>query len=255
MTSALVRESCLSNIDVLVLAGGLGSRLRPIFPDLPKILVPLAGKPFLEYLLEWLASFGSRRVIFSLGHLADQVVEYLANRSPSGMSCEAAVEDVPLGTAGAIRHLRFRLRSDPVLVLNGDTLLDADLSGFVAEHRTLLPPLSLLCAQMESGVQYGSVEIDEQGYVRRITEKDASRNGHVIASAGVYLFSSRALDDLMASGAVSLERDFLPLRPAAYIRAYVMPAAFIDIGTPENYAKTDRMMRARPKAVAPRGHA
>ena len=113
----------------------MGTRIRPVLGDLPKILAPILGRPYLAYLLDWLERFGARRVVLGLGHRAQAVVEYLEDAHPaSQIEVTTVVEPSPLGTAGAIRFARGALRSDPVLVMNGDSFTDADLCAFVDRH-------------------------------------------------------------------------------------------------------------------------
>ena len=110
-----------------MLAGGLGTRIRPVLGDTPKLLAPIGGRPYLWYLLEWLRKFGARRIVLGLGHGAGAVLDYLRAQPAADLDIVTVVEPSPLGTAGAIRFARAHLRSDPVLVLNGDTFVNADL--------------------------------------------------------------------------------------------------------------------------------
>lgn len=229
--------SGLAGIDVAVLAGGLGTRIRAVLGDVPKVLAPIDGRPFLDHLLDWLKGHGAGRVVLCLGHGAARVSDHLAARPPSGIEVVPVIEPEPLGTAGALRFARPHLGSDPVFALNGDTFLDADLSGFVARHRDSGAGLSLLCAEVPSIARYGSVEIDEGGHVRRFVEKDETLDRPGAVSAGMYLMSAAMLDRLAAMPGPSLERDFLQVLPAGAIRAEVSRGAFIDIGTPPSLAE------------------
>lgn len=231
----------LADIDVAVLAGGLGTRIRGVLGDVPKILAPVGGRPFLEHLLDWLAGFGARRVVLCLGHGAGHVAEHLRTPPPAGAAAGRplivpVVEPAPLGTAGALRFARRSLTTDPVFVLNGDTFLDADIPGFVGRHRRAGAALSLLCARVPSVARYGSLELDAAGFVRRFVEKDAARDRPGLISAGMYLFSAAALDGVADGSGSSLERDVLERQPAGAIRAEVATGRFIDIGTPESLA-------------------
>lgn len=228
-------EAALSDIDVAVLAGGLGTRIRGILGDTPKVLAPIAGRAFLSHLLDHLALHGGKRVVLCLGHMADRVTAWLAqgdSRHCLDVVCE--IEPRPLGTAGAIRFVRDELKSDPVLVMNGDTFLDADLGAFAAAHRRSGAEASVLCVAVEDAARYGRVDIGADGRVTRFAEKAPGRG---TVNAGVYLFSAAFLDRLAAGDAVSLERDVLEKLPPGTLNAAVVHGRFIDIGTPDSLAR------------------
>ena len=232
--------SGLDGIDVAVLAGGLGTRIRSVLGDVPKVLAPIGGRPFLDHLLDWLGGFGARRVVLCLGHRAEPVLDHIAARAArdaaAGLTVIGLVEPEPMGTAGAIRFARPHLLSDPVFVMNGDTFLDADLPGFVARHRAANAAVSMLCAAVPSIARFGSVELDGRGFVARFVEKDPGNDRPGLINGGVYLFSPDALDALEARPGPSLERDVLQALPPETIRAEVTRGRFIDIGTPESLA-------------------
>lgn len=236
-------EDALANIDVAVLAGGLGTRIRGVLGDTPKVLAPVAGRAFLGHLLDYLGTYGARRVVLCLGHLADRVTAWLARGDSSGaMDVVCQIEPRPLGTAGALGYVRGELRSPLVLVVNGDTFLDADLRAFVASHKLSGAEASVLCVQVEDAARYGRVEIGPDGRVRRFVEK-APGSGTI--NAGVYLFSSVFLDRLVTQGAVSLERDVLEKMPPGALNAHIAKARFIDIGTPESLAEAAGVIGGR----------
>ncbi|WP_448207973.1 nucleotidyltransferase family protein [Azospirillum sp. sgz302134] len=233
-------EGALAGIDVAVLAGGLGTRIRDVLGDTPKVLAPVAGRAFLGHLLDRLTGFGARRVVLCLGHLSDRVTAWLARGDVDGaLDVTCRIEPRPLGTAGALAHARDALRSDLVLVLNGDTFVDADLGAFVAAHRTSKAEASVLCVAVEDAARYGRVEVDSDGRIRRFVEKAPGRG---TVNAGVYLVSAAFLDRFVAAGATSLERDVLERAPAGTLYAHVVQARFIDIGTPESLAAADDVL-------------
>lgn len=227
-------EEALQGIDVVVLAGGLGTRLRGVLGDTPKVLAPVAGRAFLGHLLDHLAGYGAQRVVLCLGHTTDRVTAWLAQGGAGqGLDVVCAVEPQPLGTAGALRFVRGELASDPVLVTNGDTFLNADLRAFVASHRLSGAAASILCAEVPDAARFSRVEIAADGRVRHFQR---SRPGSGIINAGVYLFSAAFLDRLAASTAQSLERDVLEAAAPGVLHAHVAKARFLDIGTPESLA-------------------
>jgi NDP-sugar pyrophosphorylase family protein len=231
------RARCLEALDIFVLAGGLGTRIRPVLGELPKILAPILGRPYLAYLLEWLERFGARRVVLGLGHRAQAVIEYLEDAQPSTrIEVATVVEPSPLGTAGAIRFARGALRSDPVLVMNGDSFTDADLCAFVDRHRAAKTIGTMLCAEVDDAGRYGRVELDQSGRIGGFIEKDANFHDTALISTGVYLLSANLLDDIAASDAASIERDVFERLPSGSLAAFAGQFRFIDIGTPESLA-------------------
>jgi mannose-1-phosphate guanylyltransferase len=235
---------CLAALDVLVIAGGLGSRIQPVLGDTPKLLAPVAGRPYLVFLLDWLRRFGARRIVLGLGHQAQAVVDFLdRNKSAhDDLTVVTVSEPRPLGTAGAARFARPQLRSDPVLVMNGDSFADADLCAFVEHHRRAKARATLLCAEVDDAGRYGRVELDGNGRIRGFIEKDPNFHGRSAVSAGVYLFSASLLDEIAAGEASSLEREVFGSAPAGSLDAFAGRFAFIDIGTPESLARAERLI-------------
>ncbi|MBI1209612.1 MAG: NTP transferase domain-containing protein [Azospirillum sp.] len=236
-------ETGLGGIDVVVLAGGLGTRLQGVLDGLPKVLAPIDGRPFLDHLIEWLAGFGAKRIVLSLGYRADKVVALLADR-PAPPALVPVIEPAPLGTAGAVRFVRPMVTSSTALVLNGDSFVDADLGEFARRHLASGVDFSLLCVEVPNVDRFGSIELDDQGFVARFVEKDPSRRGPGLISAGIYLLSATALDRIVARSGPSLERDILQQLPPRSIRAEVVRGAFIDIGTPESLAEAPMVIPA-----------
>jgi mannose-1-phosphate guanylyltransferase len=224
----------LSNTDIIILAGGLGTRLRGVLPDTPKILAPIGGgQTYLDFLLRWLGGQGAAHAILALGYHANKVEQHLIKHSPP-FKVTGSVEDKPLGTAGALRLAADYAKSDPVLVLNGDSWADIDLNVFIRAHRDKRAALSLLCTPVKDASRYGTLEIAADGTLSAFREKDASRSGEGIISAGAYLFSRKAMDELHATPGASLEQDFFEKRLDLKPQAFRGSGAFIDIGTPES---------------------
>ncbi len=240
-------ERALAQIDVAVLAGGLGTRLRPVLADRPKILAPVEGRPFIDYMFKWLASFGASRVVLCLGHLSEKVADYL-KANPAPFEVQLSVETEPAGTACALRLARPTLKSDPVLVINGDSFVDADLGKAVAAHRANDAAATLICPQVEDTSRFGRVEVDRNGHIVRFVEKAATKGSGFI-NGGVYLFSPAFLDEIGASGARSLENDVLAKQPSGRLHALTGSFRFIDIGLPETLqsARADTLTRVGPR--------
>ncbi len=229
-------KHCLNDIDVLVLAGGLGTRLRPVLTDKPKLLAPIAGRTYLDNLFDWLAHFGARRAVLALGYRAEAINEYIARHPPGLMAIETIVEPQPLGTAGAIRFARPRLRTNPVLILNGDSFAEVDLCRFCQHHRTLGAVGTILCATVENAGRYGRVQVDADGAIVNFTEKDAGFCGAAPVNAGMYILSAKLLDSIASGTATSLEKHVFERLPPRSLAAFAECSNFIDIGTPESLA-------------------
>jgi len=233
----------LASIDVAILAGGLGTRLRGVIGETPKVLAPVAGKPFIDHLFAWLKGFDARRIVLCLGFRAEMVIEHVALYPPEGLEIVTVIEPKPMGTAGGLRFAREKFRSDPVLVMNGDTFVDADLGAFVGAHYQSRGDASILATTVPSMARYGRLDFDTTGMIRRFAEKDPADTGPGPINAGLYLFSAGWLDQLAAGSAESLERDvFAASAPGSFRAIPAGSAAFIDIGTPESLADADAVL-------------
>jgi NDP-sugar pyrophosphorylase family protein len=223
---------CLQTLDVLILAGGLGTRLQSVLRDVPKLLAPIGDRPYVAYLLAWLRSFGARRIVLSLGYKAEAVTDYLREQENLGLDLETIIEPHPLGTAGAIRFARASLRTDPVLALNGDSCVNADLCAFIERYRAERLRASILCTGVDDAGRYGRVVVDDDRRISEFVEKDPNFHGRATVNAGAYLLSARLLDDIASGNAVSLEHDIFECEPPGTLGAFVGNFDFVDIGTP-----------------------
>ena len=223
---------------MVILCGGLGTRLRPAVADRPKVLAEVAGRPFLAHLLQRLAEAGARDVVLSAGHRAGQVVEFARDGAPAGMRVRVVTEEVPLGTAGALRFATDEASiSGPFVGLNGDTLFTGSLDRLLQEHRRRGDAATVALVHVEDAGRYGAVRFDAvTSDVVSFDEKGPSGPGWI--NAGAYVLESDVLRDVPASGATSLERDVLPRLVGRGLRAVPFPdATFLDIGTPEDYER------------------
>ena len=245
----MIQQECLGSIDVFVLAGGLGTRIRPALGDTPKLLAPIAGRPYLKHLFDWLRGFGARRVVLSLGHRAEAVLDYLKASPESGLDICPVVEPSPLGTAGAIRFARAELHTDPVLVLNGDTFVNADLCVLLARQRETRARGTLVCVDVDDAGRYGRVRLDVAGRIEGFVEKDSSFRGPAPVNGGVYALSAELLDRIAIGEAKSLEYDVFQRLPAGTLAAYSGRFEFIDIGTPESLARAAAVLGAAAPAA------
>jgi NDP-sugar pyrophosphorylase family protein len=226
--------SQMSELSAAILAGGLGTRLRSVVADRPKVLAPVAGRPFLAYLLDQLESAGIQETVLLVGFGAEQVRSAFGKKHGK-MELAYSVEPEPLGTAGAVRHALPLLARDAVLLLNGDSYCGVDLRAFYSFHEAHGHAASLCLARVENAARYGRVELDPDDRILRFDEKNPKPAPGWI-NAGVYLFERETLATIAPDRPVSMEREFLP-ELVAKGEAYGFRSAgrFIDIGIPETY--------------------
>lgn len=225
----------LNGIDVVILAGGLGTRLRPALPDQQKVLAKVAGRPFLELLIEFVRKNGAMRLILALGHRAEQVQSFLKSRRWEGLDLIPSVEPAPLGTGGALRFTLPHIHTDIALVLNGDSYAAADLRSFLKFHHTRNAVISMLVVPRERPGPYGLVECDENGSVVRFVEKPSKDKADGYINAGVYIFDRGTIAKIEDESPVSLEREVIPRYCKSGLCAMKQDVPFIDIGTPESW--------------------
>lgn len=227
--------------EAIILAGGLGTRLRSVVPDLPKALAPVAGRPFLEVQLRLLERRGFGRAVLAVGYLGRLVRERLGDRC-GGVNLEYAWEEEPLGTGGAIRQALEACRQDRVFVFNGDTYLEFDVAA-AARLGTTTGRGVIVGRQVPDASRYGGLRI-ENGLVTGIGEKTSGGPG--IVNAGCYLLARDQFKDWAAPRSFSFEHDYLPVAlPTAPFALLPTDGMFIDIGIPEDYARAQHLLADR----------
>lgn len=224
-------------MEAIVLAGGLGTRLAARLQGLPKAMAPVGGRPFLEVLLRQLERSGVTRVLLSVGYLRAAIEEHFGSTF-AAMSLDYAVEETPLGTGGAIRKALAMAKEDTVLVLNGDTFLDADYAEMMRFHRDRGAAITIAVTRQANIARYGGVIIG-QDQIIGFEEKGLSGPGWI--NAGAYALSSNFSWPLELGERFSFEEDFLTpqiasLKPAAF----QVNGFFLDIGMPEDYDRAQR---------------
>lgn len=230
-------------IEAIVLAGGLGTRLRPVLRDRPKVLADFNGRPFLAYVLDALAQAGVARSVISTGYLGPMVRDAIGD-AHAGMPVAYVEETQPMGTGGAVRLAAARCEGDPVLCLNGDSLCVWDLPSLLGAHRARGAAATLLSVRVPDISRYGALEVDGDGGVTGFAEKGES-GGEGIINAGVYALSRALLASIPEGVAVSLEREVFPRWIGRGLCAHAGDGAFLDIGTPEDHARGEAFLRAR----------
>jgi D-glycero-alpha-D-manno-heptose 1-phosphate guanylyltransferase len=231
----------VSGTTAVILAGGLGTRLRSVVADRPKVLAEVDGVPFVFHLLAQLAAAGVKHVVVSTGYLGEQVRETVGS-SWGSLEVEYAQEPSPLGTGGAIRRTLPLVRSHALFVLNGDSYCDVDLASLWLWHHQRAAHGTLALARVDDARRFGTVETDAYGRVHRFVEKSPRRRAGTI-NAGLYLLRRSLVASIPAAAPCSLERDLLPGWLEAGIYGYARSERFIDIGTPESLAGASGFFR------------
>lgn len=223
-------------MQAIILAGGMGTRLRSILQNIPKPMAPIHNKPFLAYLLDYLQSQGIAHVVLSVHYLREQIQDFFKNEY-AGIQISYAIEEEPLGTGGAILKSLEKINLDqPVFVLNGDTFLKLNYRKMF--HECFEENLSMALRKMPDCSRYGAVVLNEN-HIVAFTEKGIASAGWI--NGGVYLINPRMLQQEMLPQKFSFETDFLfPSISKLKPRAFLVDDYFIDIGIPEDYAQAER---------------
>jgi NDP-sugar pyrophosphorylase family protein len=226
-------------VTAAILAGGLGSRLRPAVADRPKVLAPVNGRPYLTYLLDQLVEASVHQVMLLTGHGADQVQQTLGH-TYGGIRLLYSPEPKPLGTAGAIRRALPKLISPVVLVMNGDSFCEVNLTAFLRFHERRAADLSLVVTEAADACRCGTVTITRGGRLLRFAEKTPEAAPGWI-NAGVYLLDRNLIAEIPSGRSVSLESDMIPawIKGKKQVFGYRSAGRFVDIGTPLCYAEAD----------------
>jgi len=225
-------------VQALILAGGEGTRLRPLTYTIPKPVLPLAGRPHVAYVIEWLARHGVDDVIVSCGHLAEVMRGALAELE-TGVRIRFAEEPDARGTAGAIRFAEEML-ADRFLVLNGDILCDLDLTAQIEQHESTGARATIALYPVDDPSGYGLIHRHEDGEITEFLEKpEPDQIDTDEINAGAYLLERSVLDEIPPDRAVSIEREVFPLLIGEGLYGIRLEGYWIDIGTPERYLEAN----------------
>lgn len=229
----------MNKIDVIILAGGLGTRLRQVVSEVPKCMAPVCGKPFLSYLLDYLKNYSVGKVILSVGYLRDSIIQYIDNQKHNyNFEFDFAIEETPLGTGGGIRLALEKATTPNVLVLNGDTFFNVDVNSLIMNHLHSEKDITIALKPMENFERYGNVVLDENGQVVEFQEKKYCKKGQI--NGGVYVLNRKSgiMDSLPER--FSFETEVLQKQSKLLnINGFVCDGYFIDIGVPDDYARAN----------------
>jgi len=229
------------SLNVLILAGGRGSRLRPVVSDRPKPMALINGRPFLDILMSYLGNFGFYRFILCVGYMADFIQGYYAGPN-GGKAREIAFsrESSPLGTGGALKNAEPLITSASFLIVNGDSFCSVDLHRFIAFHREKESLVSMVVAHAEEEKDFGSVTLDPLSRIAGFQEKDSPASGWI--NAGIYLFEKSVLSRIPPNTVYSLEQDLFPNLGTHDFYGFPTTEKLIDFGTPKRFAEAQRVL-------------
>ena len=226
----------------VLMAGGEGSRLRPLTSRRPKPLAPVAGAPIMEHIVRLLREHGFNEIVATLHYLADEIESYFGDGSAHGVTMHYVVEDTPLGTAGAVKMAHDLLAGEPFLIISGDALTDLDLSAVVRHHREQKNDVTIALQRVTNPLEFGVVVTDEAGQITRFLEKPSW--GEVFSdtiNTGIYVLEPGILDRMERGRVYDFSKDLFPrmLHEGARLGGYTIDAYWTDIGNLEQYQQAN----------------
>jgi D-glycero-alpha-D-manno-heptose 1-phosphate guanylyltransferase len=232
-------------ITALILAGGMGTRLRSVVSDRPKPMALVNGAPFIEILIDSLAEKGIRDFVLLVGYMADIIENHFAAHHYKNLRIRFSREQTLLGTGGAVKNAED-FASDPSLLINGDTFFDGDVHRLLQFHREKSAEVTLSLLPVRDVSRYGSVTVNREGLITGFLEKHEGTAGHGLVNAGFSLISRDFIRSLPADRAFSMEREILPkLADSGRMFGLISERSFFDIGTPESYDDFKKFVKDR----------
>ena len=242
------RSDAVEDVPAVLLVGGMGTRMQSVLPSTPKPLALVGDLPFLELLILQLRGQGIRRLVMCTGHLADQIEEQLGDGRKWNVAIAYSKEPRPLGTAGAVKLAgRYLAQASDFLVMNGDSFLEMDFRQLTRFHREHGGLVSIAVRRVPDAARYGTVHVDTRNRVVGFVEKTGANVPGVI-NGGVYIFN-RAVLDRIPDEPASLEKDIFPRLLEQRVYAVEQDGMFIDIGTPEDYARAQALSSSLKQAA------
>ena len=231
------------DITAVVLCGGLGTRLREVLPNKPKVLAEINGVPFIYYLLRKIEKTGCRNVILCTGHLAEQV-ESLLGYEYGELTIVYSKETSPMGTGGALLNAEQYITTDYVLVMNGDSFVECDFRDYYYWHTKVGAKMSMIVKKTSDASRYGSLSLSTDGRITKFQENvcNYKREGKFI-NVGVYLMDHRIMQKIPKKLPVSLEKEVFPKLLSDGVFGYRIDGRFIDIGTPQSLVEAQEYFR------------
>lgn len=224
-------------MEAIILAGGFGTRLKSVVRDVPKPMAPVAGKPFLSYLLDQLDRQGCTHAVLAVGYKRDVIQNYFG-KIYKGISLSYSVEEKPLLTGGALKKALRMTTEDAVLVLNGDTFFGVDFSKMLNFHYKIHSEATLAVKELHDFSRYGTVLFDDNYKITQFIEKKTCHKGFI--NGGVYILN-RAIFNSVIADKFMMEKDFLEKYVDSKVfKVFPCDGYFIDIGIPEDYKKANK---------------
>ena len=243
-------------IDVIILAGGFGTRLKGIVPGLPKALSPVNGRPFLDYILDSLEKSGLvNNVILAVGYMADQIIEKYTNRNEYNFKIIFSREETLLGTGGAIKRALQYATKDDILTMNGDSYVDICMKDAITFYREKNASMTIVVKKIGNPGRYGLIEFDNNYKITSYDEKTTNRmEGYI--NTGIYLFKNYIFNSIEENRTISLEKELLPffINNNTGVYSFVTHKKFIDIGIPETYLIADKFFEDEDNYNHPISH-
>ena len=233
----------MNSLDAMVLAGGFGTRLGELIGHKPKPLAAIRGQPFLDLLVDELIAQKITRIILCVGYLREQIIAHYSKRKDAEFLFSE--EATPLGTGGAVKEAAVMVRSDLVLILNGDSFCEVRFSDFLAFHELKQAQMSMVLADSRGRTDGGSVEVAEDGRISRFLEKSAAPAERTpLINAGIYLMSKSLPATWAMPAPFSLEREVFPrIAMNGNCFGFRVKSELIDIGTPDRYREAQQKLR------------
>ena len=227
-----------------ILAGGKGTRLRPITYEIPKPMVPIQGRPLLEHTIEFLKKYDIRDIVISIGFLGDKIIEHFGNGSKFGVKISYVEEDEPTGTAGALRLAREKLKSGPFLMINGDNLFNLDLTEMIKTHFENNTVATIALTSVNDPTRYGVAKLQGKKileFIEKPTMEEAPSN---LINAGVYLLNPEVIELVPEKTFSMIETEVFPkLIEIGSFYGYVMGGQWLPAGTPDEYERAIKEWR------------
>ena len=236
--------SDLSRVTAVILAGGMGTRLRQVVSDRPKVMAEINGKPFITYLLDQLVDAGINQVFISTGYMA-RLIEETIGSSYKELQVDYFREETPLGTAGALKLAEQIVDAEYCLVMNGDSYTEFDAISLFMSCKQKNASIVLLVKMVHGTSRFGTIQMNEKNEIIRFMEKGETTDSGLI-NAGIYMMKASTLQKIPGKTPCSLEYDFFPAMIGKGIYGYETEGNFIDIGTPESYAKAEAFFEQKP---------